>query len=377
MYKKQINPPANWQDFEDLCQRLWRSILGDENTHKHGRQGQDQHGVDVYGRNIFDGNITGIQCKGKNGLYGSQLTAREIEVESKNAELFKPELSSFIMATTSPRDAKLQKKCRIMTQKKERKFPVDVWSWDDISDELNYRPDICEALDSKELADALTNTIRLGRYDWYNRLFAFMSRMEIVNETSPTAKALLTRVLLEIIDNSFRHGASAMVELSYSDSIFRIVDDGDQYDIKELISTSGKGGHCTMVELVNTFGEDVEIQHDYTDKKNVNVVAFKNNVLMNDIGPLIIEIPYNIDRLFSRAGGQSLADDYIQKLGSKHRGIKIVVKQEVQLSGAFGFLERFIPALASSIEKVVFYNPQTLKTFSTLLDEFDVKCELL
>ena len=29
MYKRQINPPANWQDFEDLCQRLWRSILGD------------------------------------------------------------------------------------------------------------------------------------------------------------------------------------------------------------------------------------------------------------------------------------------------------------------------------------------------------------
>ena len=48
--KQQLNPPANWNDFEDLCHKLWRSIWGDPNTQKHGRKGQAQHGVDIYGK---------------------------------------------------------------------------------------------------------------------------------------------------------------------------------------------------------------------------------------------------------------------------------------------------------------------------------------
>ena len=48
--KQQLNPPANWNDFEDLCHKLWRSIWGDPNTQKHGRRGQAQHGVDIYGK---------------------------------------------------------------------------------------------------------------------------------------------------------------------------------------------------------------------------------------------------------------------------------------------------------------------------------------
>ena len=38
--KQQLNPPANWNDFEDLCHKLWRSIWGDPNTQKHGRKGR-------------------------------------------------------------------------------------------------------------------------------------------------------------------------------------------------------------------------------------------------------------------------------------------------------------------------------------------------
>lgn len=372
-----ICPPANWQDFEDLCQRLWRSILGDPSTHKHGRQGQPQHGVDVYGTNVYDGKITGIQCKGKNGQYGSKLTLGEVEKESKNAESFAPKLSSFIMATTSPRDAELQQRCLMMAQNKERRFSVDIWSWDDISDELNYRPDLYETLNSKELADVLTNTVHLGRYDWYNRLFAFMSREEIENDTSPTTRDLLRKFFSEIIDNSFKHGKAANVEVSYSNSVFRIVDDGSQYDINELLSISGKGGHCTIIELKDVFGEDVEIQYHYSDKKNVNEVTFKNNVLMNDIDPLIIEIPSCSDDFFSRSSGQTLAYNYVHRYSECKKRIKIVVKQEVQMSGALSFFDRILPALAASIDKVVFYNRRTCNIFSDTLDRYNVNYEIL
>ena len=47
---QQIPPPKNWQDFESLCADLWTKIWKDPDTQMHGRQGQAQYGVDVYGR---------------------------------------------------------------------------------------------------------------------------------------------------------------------------------------------------------------------------------------------------------------------------------------------------------------------------------------
>ena len=82
--KKQINPPANWQDFEDLCHKLWREIWGDLDTQKHGRQGQSQNGVDIFGKPIYQEGYCGVQCKGKNNNYNSQLTIKELEEESKS-----------------------------------------------------------------------------------------------------------------------------------------------------------------------------------------------------------------------------------------------------------------------------------------------------
>ena len=69
-----IPTPSNWQDFEELCLRLWRDMWSDPNAQKNGRVGQNQHGVDVYGISAFDGKLHGVQCKGKNANYGAQLT---------------------------------------------------------------------------------------------------------------------------------------------------------------------------------------------------------------------------------------------------------------------------------------------------------------
>ena len=57
--KIQLPPPANWQDFEDLCHRLWSSIWG-TNPQKNGRQGQPQCGVDIYGMPPYKSQYTGI-----------------------------------------------------------------------------------------------------------------------------------------------------------------------------------------------------------------------------------------------------------------------------------------------------------------------------
>ena len=45
----QIQKPANWQDFETLCMKLWGRIWDCADTiKKNGRAGQKQYGVDIY-----------------------------------------------------------------------------------------------------------------------------------------------------------------------------------------------------------------------------------------------------------------------------------------------------------------------------------------
>ena len=131
----QLPPPANWQDFEYLCQQLLIDILDDPSVQKNGRPGQSQHGVDVFGR---DGDKwIGIQCKGKTANYGGGLTEDELREELAKSATFEPKLSSFYLATTAPRDQKNQAVARDLTANSEYE-EVIVWAWDDIQ-EMLYR----------------------------------------------------------------------------------------------------------------------------------------------------------------------------------------------------------------------------------------------
>jgi hypothetical protein len=135
-------PPIDPTAFESLGLDLWREIWNDPNAQKNGRSGQPQAGVDVFGQH--EGKWTGVQCKQKDGLLWSKLTVKELEAEVEAAKQFKPPLASFILATTGPRDAKVQKRARefIEEHKQQGLFSVVVWSWEDIWDELYRRKDL-------------------------------------------------------------------------------------------------------------------------------------------------------------------------------------------------------------------------------------------
>ena len=113
----QILPPANWQDFEDLCQDLWQEIWKDPNTQKNGRQGQPQCGVDISGRPNQKNKYAGVQCKGKDNYTNKKLTEKEVKAEVEKAKSFKPKLSEFIIATTGPKDTKIEELARAITEK--------------------------------------------------------------------------------------------------------------------------------------------------------------------------------------------------------------------------------------------------------------------
>ncbi len=132
----QLPPPANWQDFEYLCQRLLIDILDNPQVQKNGRQGQSQHGVDVFGKS--GDKWIGIQCKGKAANYGGELTDDELKAELEKSKTFTPKLSSYYLATTAPRDQKIQTIARELTDASEYD-EVLVWAWDDIQEMLYQR----------------------------------------------------------------------------------------------------------------------------------------------------------------------------------------------------------------------------------------------
>ncbi len=134
-----LPPPRDWQAFEDLCLDLWRRIWADPDAQKHGRQGHPQAGVDVFGRRATGG-WEGVQCKQKGPQ--ARLTAAEIETELAKAQSFRPGLTRFILATTAPRDPAIQEFVRDLKDRADLPFPVAVFAWDDILDELQAHPDL-------------------------------------------------------------------------------------------------------------------------------------------------------------------------------------------------------------------------------------------
>ena len=140
-------PPDDPAAFESLCLDLWSEVWGpDSGAQKNGRSGQLQAGVDVFGRN--GSAWIGVQCKQKSGLLRSGLTVAELEQEVERALKFTPPLGLFIVATTGPRDAAVQRRAREITLDNETqgRFPVEVWSWSEIWHEIYRRPGLLERL---------------------------------------------------------------------------------------------------------------------------------------------------------------------------------------------------------------------------------------
>lgn len=132
---KQIQKPANWQDFERLCLQIWGEIWECKDTIKrHGRNGHPQAGDDIYAIPKYEKHYFGIQCKGKDDYAHKQLTKTEIDEEINKAKTFEPALQLLIFATTSNSDVEIEKYIRLKNEENIKKglFAVAVKFWDDI-----------------------------------------------------------------------------------------------------------------------------------------------------------------------------------------------------------------------------------------------------
>ncbi|MCU0431951.1 MAG: hypothetical protein MUC87_00695 [Bacteroidia bacterium] len=132
--KQQLRKPELWQDFEELCKMLWGEIWVCPEIKRNGRNGNAQHGVDIYGVPNGQSEYYGIQCKGKDYYTHAQLTETEIDKEIAKAKTFKPQLKKFYFATTANKDAVIEEYVRLkdLESRKAGSFEIHLFSWEDI-----------------------------------------------------------------------------------------------------------------------------------------------------------------------------------------------------------------------------------------------------
>lgn len=134
-------PPANWQDFQILTLRLVEQLCEFATVREYGRQGQRQHGIDIYGEMPGELHL-GIQCKEMKS--GKKLTLQLIQAEADAALAFQPGLNVFVIATTLAEDTAIHKAVTTLNSSKIYSFKISYWSWNHFNDKLNRSSKLME-----------------------------------------------------------------------------------------------------------------------------------------------------------------------------------------------------------------------------------------
>jgi tetratricopeptide (TPR) repeat protein len=188
-------------------------MWGDPHAQLNGRQGQAQQGVDVYGQPTYlGGRYAGVQCK----RFGTtKLTKQVIQSETIAAEEFTPPLAKFYIATTKPRDVKVQAMEREIRDARQQqgKFPIYILFWEDIWAELRkhndlvaeYYPDFIELFEPftpaysrlmivSEERDAFRSNYQKAIETSLNEQFTAL-RLEVNNGFAETARSKIVALV--------------------------------------------------------------------------------------------------------------------------------------------------------------------------------------
>lgn len=357
---------ANWEDFENLCFHLWRSIWGDINAHPNGRRGQRQNGVDIYGKTPFNASYTGIQCKGKNENYGKQLTNEEIDKECDEAKKFTPKLGTFIMATTSPRDVEIQEHCRELSNNQKYEFEVDTWSWDDIEEEVQSRPEIMKKFYPEIETSELINVIKLSRITTSNRLHAFFSRPGLLDFLNGMTFDILDNIAYELAINAFEHGKATYFNVCIEGRKIVFKEDGKKFNPLTLLSNKAqRGGSMTL-----KFANDIfDFNYSYEDA-NILELLYKGNGDY-DGKEESYSICLNVMDVFGRSQIKEIAYKEIAKIPGDAKNIVIDIwgKTNPAISIMLTFFET-LQQLIKTDQSVHIYIPNGLYYYKNLVKEF-------
>jgi hypothetical protein len=139
------NIPADWQQFERLCEALMTKVYG-KRFDSYGRGGQRQDGIDAYCR-LADGRLIATQCKGRSGSYGKPLTPKDLDDAVAETTAFPYKIDLFLVLTTGPHDKKLINHALAITEQRKttNHCPVEVWGWHSIENLIRQHEEIQNA----------------------------------------------------------------------------------------------------------------------------------------------------------------------------------------------------------------------------------------
>ncbi len=304
--------PKNWQDFETICHRLWTEIWNDLDAQKNGRQGQTQCGVDIFGKPIYSKKYHGVQCKDKDNRLGSALTSDELEKECKKAKDFKPQISSYTLATTSQRDEGIQEFYRQLNEKEAFPFNVNVWSWDDIEAEIAYRPIILNHFYSTiQIPETNIYAIKLNRHSSSDHFYAFFSRPKISEIISKKFKSYLMPLVYELMDNAYLYGKASQFEIKIEKNKIELKDNGISFDpTKELdaskASSKSNIGSYVFKEFVDKFAGKLSINYSRTNDHNALEFIVDESILNLD-DSTYFELSVDLKDAYGRENATHLA----------------------------------------------------------------------
>jgi anti-sigma regulatory factor (Ser/Thr protein kinase) len=274
---KQLAPPQNWAQFEQLCRDLWAELLADTETKMHGRRGQAQCGVDVYGTDIRSGTnaLVGIQCKGKDNFLSKQVTEAELRIEVANSQAFRPRLNKFILATTALRDAHVQSFTRSVNEEYTRTSSLSVatWSWPDLSEAIQNYPLLLKRYYPENFlepnllreADAITLKLLMGP-DHEDKLAGLFELDALRSEMKEGFRFEVRDLVLELASNAYRHGSARTLEVKVESKCITIADDGECFDmlaaLRELPSEPGMQGLRYIAYFLDRYSSELRLsQH--------------------------------------------------------------------------------------------------------------------
>lgn len=161
--RKEIPRPKGEDDFEELALAIFRAVWKDPGAQLHGRRGQGQDGVDLYGEDRFGGSgLNGVQCKhhGSATPVKDKDLLKELREEVGKALGFRPSLKRFLFVTSASRSRVLQQAARDLTALHQ--LEVQALGWEDLEDLLREHPEVLDwYLDLRERPRDLR--IDLGR----------------------------------------------------------------------------------------------------------------------------------------------------------------------------------------------------------------------
>lgn len=120
--------PRSPYEFENICLDYIKYNYPNSNAQQYGRQGQNQHGIDIFGGNFE----LLVQCKNyyvsasTNASQKAQSLFQQIVTDYNNAKQYFPNLNQFIIMTTFDRDTGIQNNIVALSGN------VSVLFWDDI-----------------------------------------------------------------------------------------------------------------------------------------------------------------------------------------------------------------------------------------------------